>query len=303
MGDGLMPDDAAIACHGLTKDYGGGAGLFDLDLEIGRGEVFGFIGPNGAGKSTAIRLLMDLISADRGTATLLGQDSRADSTALKRRIGYLPGELPAYPGMRAGQVILFLANLRGGVAQPRIDALAERFDLDLGRKYTDLSHGNKQKVGLVQAFMHSPELIILDEPTLGLDPLMQRQFRALVRERAAEGSTVMLSSHILGEVQLACDRIGLIRSGRLLRAGTLDELRSVKTHRLEAILGRPVDPSGIAELPGVSDVRLDGNRLTCAITGDMSALLTLLAASDTKEFDSAELSLEEVFLAEYGPEA
>lgn len=301
----VRPDDLlapAIECHGLTKDYGSGAGLFDLDLAIARGEVFGFIGPNGAGKTTAIRLLMNLIAPDRGSARIFGLDTRRHSTDLKRQIGYLPGELPQYPGMRAGQVLLLLANLRGGLDQRRINDLADRFDVDLSRKYADLSHGNKQKVGLVQAFMHDPELLILDEPTLGLDPLMQREFRTLVRERATTGSTVLLSSHILGEVQLACDRIGLIRSGRLLRAGTLDELRSVKTHRLEAVLGRRLDPADVAQVPGVSDVQLDGDRLTCAITGDMRALLEMLASAGTREFDSAELSLEEVFLAEYGPE-
>lgn len=292
-------ESPAVSCRGLTKDYGGGNGLFDLDLDVETGEVFGFIGPNGAGKSTTIRLLMNLVRADRGTAQLLGMDSRHDSTELKRHIGYLPGELPQYPGMKAGQVVALLANLRGGVAQDRIDALADRFDVDLGRSYTALSHGNKQKVGLVQAFMHGPELIILDEPTLGLDPLMQREFRALVRERAQEGSTILLSSHVLSEVQLACDRIGLIRAGRLVRTGTLEELRTVRTHRIDAVIAGTFDVEACAALPGVADVHLDGDRLTCQVTGDVSGLLGLLAAADTKELDSAELSLEEVFLAEY----
>ena len=186
-------DTNAVQCRGLTKDYGQGHGLFDLDLAIGRGEVFGFVGPNGAGKTTTIRLLMDLIRPDRGTASILGLDSRHDSRRIKQRVGYLPGELPAFPGVSAGYVVGLLAGLRGGVDPTRIAALAERLDLDLGRRYQSLSHGNKQKVHLVQAFMHAPEVLILDEPTLGLDPLMQREFRAMVAEAAAAGSTVLLS--------------------------------------------------------------------------------------------------------------
>lgn len=222
----------AIRCDGLTKDYGQGNGVFDLDLQVGRGEVFGFVGPNGSGKSTTIRLLMNLISADRGSARIFGLDTCRHSTVLKKRLGYLPGELPHYPGMRARQVVTLLANLRGGVPQASIDGLAERFALNLDRKYSELSHGNKQKVSLVQAFMHDPELLILDEPTLGLDPLMQHEFIGLVRQRAAAGVTVLLSSHVLSEVQVACDRIGLVRTGRLMRTGTLDELRTIRRHRV-----------------------------------------------------------------------
>ncbi len=206
----------AVECRCLTKDYGQGHGVFDLDLEVRTGEAFGFIGPNGAGKTTTIRLLMDLIRPDRGTVTIFGLDARRDSLAIKRRVGYLPGELPRFPGVTAGHVIGLLAGLRGGVDPARITALAERFELDLGRRFEDLSHGNKQKVGLIQAFMHEPELVILDEPTLGLDPLMQREFRQLVAASVASGATVLLSSHVLAEVELVCQRIGLLRAGRLL---------------------------------------------------------------------------------------
>src|SRR5512133_1337151 len=186
----------AIACAGLTKDYGSGHGVFDLDLTVPRGETFGFIGPNGAGKTTTIRLLMDLVRPDSGTATLLGLDSRRDSLEIKRRVGYLPGELVQFPGVTAGYIVGLLAGVRGDVDPARIAALAGRLELDLGRRYETLSHGNKQKVALVQAFMHRPDLVILDEPTLGLDPLMQREFRHLVQERAAGGATVFLSSHV-----------------------------------------------------------------------------------------------------------
>jgi ABC-2 type transport system ATP-binding protein len=291
-----------VACSGLTKDYGHGHGLFDLDLAIEPGEVFGFVGPNGAGKTTTIRLLMDLIRPDRGTATLLGLDSRKDSREIKRHVGYLPGELPQFPGVSAGYVVGLLAGLRGGVDPTRITRLAERLDLDLDRRYQSLSHGNKQKVHLVQAFMHSPAVLVLDEPTLGLDPLIQREFRALVAEAVGRGSTVLLSSHVLGEVELICDRIGLIRDGHLLRVGSMDQLRTVRAHRVEAIAAAPGDPADLAAVPGVSGARVDGHLVACTVRGDIGPLMDWLHESGVVELDSRELSLEEVFLTEFAPE-
>lgn len=294
--------EPAISCRGLTRDYGDDRGLFDLDLDVDRGEVFGFIGANGAGKTTTIRLLMDLIRPDRGSATVLGLDARRDSLALKRQIGYLPGELPRYPGMSAARVLGLLAGLRGDVAPDAVATLADRFDLDLRQRYESLSHGNKQKVGLIQAFMHRPNLLLLDEPTLGLDPLMQREFRTLVADSVARGATVLLSSHVLPEVELICDRIGLIRSGRLLRVGTLEELRDVRAHRVEAICESPRTAAELGGLPGVDDVRVDGTRVTCTVRGSVSPLLDWLVRSGVVELDSRELSLEEVFLSEFdGP--
>lgn len=296
--------DTAISARGLTKDYGSGHGLFDLDLEVGRGEVFGFIGANGAGKTTTMRLIMDLIRPDQGTVSVLGLDSRRDSLAVKRLVGYLPGELPQWPGVKAAHIIGLLAGLRGGVDPQRITDLCDRLNLDLSRRYADLSHGNKQKVGLVAAFMHAPELLILDEPTLGLDPLMQREVRSLVSEAVADGATCLLSSHVLAEVELACDRIGLIRDGRLVRVGSLTDLRQVRVHRLEAVLpaapGRD-DLDRLAAIEGVSDVGTDGALLTCTVHGPITPLLTWLTAHGAIELDSREFSLEEVFLAEYQP--
>jgi ABC-2 type transport system ATP-binding protein len=290
-------------CAGLTKDYGQGHGLFDLDLVIEPGEVFGFVGPNGAGKTTTIRLLMDLIRPDRGTATVLGLDSRKDSREIKRHVGYLPGELPQFPGVSAGYVVGLLAGLRGGVDPARIARLAERLDLDLDRRYQSLSHGNKQKVHLVQAFMHSPAVLILDEPTLGLDPLIQREFRALVAEAVGGGATVLLSSHVLGEVELICDRIGLIREGHLLRVGSMEQLRTVRAHRVEALVRQPGDPAELAGLPGVSDVVIEGRLASCTAHGDVGALLAMLSTWGVVELDSRELSLEEVFLSEFAAES
>ncbi len=294
-------DSAAITTTGLTKDYGGGHGVFDLDLAVRRGETFGFIGPNGAGKTTTIRLLMDLVRPDRGTATLLGLDSRRDSLAVKRRAGYLPGELVQWPGVTAGYVLGLLAGLRGGVDPARITALAERLELDLGRRYETLSHGNKQKVGLIQAFMHRPEVLILDEPTLGLDPLMQREFRQLVQEAVADGATVFLSSHVLSEVELVCDRIALISDGRIRRAGSLNELRAMRIHRVEAVFHGRLSRAELEHVPGVSDPRIDGELLTCAVQGSVAPLLAALSAADVVELDSHELTLEEVVLGEFAP--
>ena len=294
----------AIACAGLTKDYGQGRGLFDLDLTVGTGEVFGLIGPNGAGKTTMIRLLMGLIRPGRGRATLLGLDAQADSLELKRRMGYLPGELPRFPGVTAGYIVGLMAGLRGGVDADRISSLAERLELDLGQRYESLSHGNKQKVGLVQAFMHRPELLVLDEPTLGLDPLMQREFQRLLIESADAGATVLLSSHVLAEVEQVCDRMGLIRAGRLRRVGSLEELRDVRVHRVEAIVESPVtaaDLAALAALPGVTDSGLDGDVVRCSVHGPVAPLLAWLAARDVVELDSRELTLEEVFLSEFEP--
>ena len=304
MPEGAVPESSAysreaIVCSGLTKDYGQERGLFDLDLEIHAGEVFGFIGPNGAGKTTTIRLLMDLIRPDRGTVRLLGLDARRDSVAIKRRVGYLPGELPSFPRVRASHVITLMAGLRGGVDPALIEALAQRLNIDLGQKYEDLSHGNKQKIGLIQAFMHRPDLIILDEPTLGLDPLMQREFWRLVQEASAEGATVLLSSHVLAEVELGCHRMGLIRNGRLLRVGTLEELRTTRVHRIDAIVHDHADVTELDGIEGVSEAVVRDGHVSCSVHGSIGPLLAWLSTRDVVELDSHELSLEEVFFTEF----
>ncbi len=284
----------------MTKSYGTGRGVFDLDLEVARGEVFGFIGPNGAGKTTTIRLLMDLVRPDHGTIRIAGLDAHRDSVEIKRRVGYLPGELAQFPGVRAAYVVGLLAGLRGGVKEERIATLAKRFDIDLRRKYDELSHGNKQKVALIQAFMHEPEVLILDEPTLGLDPLMQREFRTLVRESAAAGTTIFLSSHVLSEVEQICDRVGLISAGRLLKVGSLAELRAVRAHRVEARFAGELPVLEVASLPGVSAAAVDDHHLTCTVQGPIAPLLHRLDGARVVELDSHEMTLEEVFFAHIG---
>ena len=290
----------AIECKAVTKSYGSGRGVFDLDLEVRRGEVFGFIGPNGAGKTTTIRLLMDLVRPDRGSIRIAGLDAHRDSLAIKRRVGYLPGELAQFPGVRAAYVIGLLAGLRGGVKEKTITALAKRFDIDLGRKYDELSHGNKQKVALIQAFMHEPQLLILDEPTLGLDPLMQREFRTLVRESAAGGTTVFLSSHVLSEVEQICDRVALISRGRLVQVGSLAELRTVRAHRIEARFEGDLRAEDVGSLPGVSAAVVDDHHFTCTVQGPIAPLIHRLDKAGVIELDSHEMTLEEVFFAQIG---
>src|SRR5438270_3523593 len=222
---------AAINTNGLTKDYGGGKGLFDLDLEVGEGEVFGYLGPNGAGKSTTIRLLMGLIHATGGSASILGLDAMRQSVEVKRLVGFMPGELPQFGGLHGRDIAGHFGALRGGVDQARVGEITERLDLDLGLKYRQYSTGNKRKLGILLAFMHRPKLLILDEPSSGLDPLNQREFYALLGDARDDGATVFFSSHVLSEVEHVCDRVGILRAGKLVKVAQLDELRRIRVHR------------------------------------------------------------------------
>lgn len=295
-----LPNDmGAIETVGLTKDYGSKRGLFDLNLSIKEGEIFGLIGPNGAGKSTFIKLLMDLIHPTSGEAYIHGLLVRENSKITKRQIGYLPGELPKFPGMTALYVLEVLAGLRGGVERDYVQQLADRLQLGLNLKFEELSHGNKQKLLLIQAFMHKPSLLILDEPTLGLDPLIQREFRGLLLETRDRGASVLLSSHVLVEVEQVCDRIGLINEGTLLRVGTLAELRRSKIHQLSIVLDPPISVSELSDVPGVVKVEILGNQLNCNVQGSIDPIIRLLSTRKIIELDSRELSLEEVFFSEF----
>ena len=289
----------AIVCTGVTKDYGEHHGVFDLDLTVHTGEVFGFIGTNGAGKTTTLRLIMDLIRPDHGSINVFGHDVRREGSTVRGWIGYLPGELPQWPGVTAAHVLGLLAGLRGGVEEAWLAGLIDRLRLDVHRPYRELSHGNKQKVGLVAAFMHRPDLLILDEPTLGLDPLMQREVRALIAEAVAAGATCLLSSHVLAEVEVVCDRIGLIRDGRMVRVGTLADLRELRAHRVTAIIPDQPMPADFAAVPGVEEVSVHRDTYACTVRGDITPLLGWLARHGAIELDSRELTLEEVFLAQF----
>jgi ABC-2 type transport system ATP-binding protein len=295
-----MSATAAIRTDGQTKDYGGGTGLFDLDLEIGRGEVFGFLGPNGAGKSTTMRLLVDLIRPSRGRATLLGLDSRRDALAIRSRVGYLPGDFALYPQLTGEAMLDYLAELRGGVDPEGRAALGERFGAELDRPIDELSTGNRQKIGLIQAFMHEPELLILDEPIAGLDPLVQQSFHALLDEVTAAGRTVFLSSHTLSEVERVADRIAILRAGELMVVDSLDNLRAIAVQRLEITFAGPgPDPERLLALDGVREASLAGGHLLVSFEGSANLLVKVLAAHEVRSIRSLDDDLEEIFLRYY----
>src|SRR5260221_8061320 len=247
---------AIIETQKLTKTYGTHGGIPDVDLEVSEGEVFGFLGPNGAGKTTTIRTVLDLIRPTSGRALVFGVESTVDPVAIHRRVGYLPGEFALYDKLTGGQTIENFANLRGGVDRAYQASFIERFEIDPSRKFKELSKGNKQKIGLVIALQHRPELLVLDEPTSGLDPLVQQAFYGLVREGRAEGRTVFLSSHILSEVERTCDRVAIIREGRLVKTGTIEALRDIAHHQVELRFAGALPEAEFPALPGVGDVAL-----------------------------------------------
>jgi len=292
-------DDRIISTEGLTKFYGAQRGVVDLTLEVSLGEVFGYLGPNGAGKTTTIRLLLDFIRPTKGKARIFGMDSRLGSVEIRRMTGYLPGELALYENLTGEELLLHLGHLRGGVRWRHVEALAERFELSLSQRIHTLSHGNRQKIGLIQAFMHRPELLVLDEPTTGLDPLMQQEFYHLVREAQAEGRTVFLSSHILPEVERVCDRVGIIREGQLVAVEHVSSLKERALRRLEIHFGSHVPPETFAGLPGVRDVTVENGILRCTVRGSLDAVVKTAAGFEVLNVISQEPSLEEIFLAYY----
>ncbi|MFM8448267.1 MAG: ATP-binding cassette domain-containing protein [Candidatus Nanopelagicaceae bacterium] len=293
-----MNSAEVISCQQLSKDYGANNGLFGCDLKIYQGEVFGLIGPNGAGKSTLIKLLMNLINPTSGSAAIFGLDAQQNSVDLKRDIGYLPGELMQFPGVTAGYILNLLLNIRGIAGREYMLQLADRLQLDLNRKFQDLSHGNKQKVGIVQAFMHRPKLLILDEPTLGLDPLIQRELKAMIQEGAQAGKTIILSSHVLSEVESYCTRIGLINKGRIIKVGTLSELRTSRAHKIEITFNGATPDRAELVAYGAKDLEFNGGTLKFEVRGPVTQILKILSKYEILEIDSRELSLEEVFFSE-----
>ncbi|MDJ0952070.1 MAG: ABC transporter ATP-binding protein [Acidimicrobiia bacterium] len=290
---------APIFLDGLTKFYGPIRGIEDLDLEIRQGEVFGFLGPNGAGKSTTISTILDFIRPTRGTATVLGLDSRRDSVAIHGKIGYLPGELAMYEKMTGRELLGYLSALRGVDTSRQVASLAERFDLDLDRRIRGYSSGNRQKVGLVQAFMHRPELLILDEPTNGLDPIVQQEFYALLREVSAEGRTVFLSSHILPEVERITDRAAIIRRGRLMVVAEIEELKRQAQHRLEMTFVSPADPEVFRALETVRSVAAVDRTITVTVAGSVDPVVKAAAAFEVENIVSHDGDLESAFLSYY----
>jgi len=292
----------AISVSGLVKTFGQTRALDGLDLEVRTGEVHGFLGPNGSGKSTTIRVLLGLLRSDSGTARLLGGDPWQDATTLHRRLAYVPGDVSLWPNLTGGEVIDLLGRLRGGLDKTRRADLLERFDLDPRKKGRTYSKGNRQKVALVAALASDVELLILDEPTSGLDPLMEAVFQECIEEERHSGRTVLLSSHILAEVESLCDRVSIIRAGRTVETGTLSELRHLTRTTISAELA--TTPNGIASLAGVHDVKVTGNHVSFDVdTRDLDAALRALTASGVRTLTSQPPTLEELFLRHYQEEA
>ncbi|MEU2829457.1 ABC transporter ATP-binding protein [Streptomyces lavendulae] len=288
----------AISVAGLHKAFGRTHALDGLDLDVTAGEVHGFLGPNGAGKSTTIRVLLGLLRADAGTVSLLGGDPWADAVALHRRIAYVPGDVTLWRNLSGGEVIDLYGRLRGGLDRARRTELLERFELDPTKKGRTYSKGNRQKVALVAAFASDVELLILDEPTSGLDPLMEEVFQSCVAEARDAGRTILLSSHILSEVETLCDRVSIIRAGRTVETGTLAELRHLTRTSITAELAGP--PNGIAHLPGVHDVDVRGLKVSLqADTDKLDAVLRSLTSSGVRSLTSTPPTLEELFLRHY----
>jgi ABC-2 type transport system ATP-binding protein len=291
---------AVIRTERLTKAYGEHRGIIELDLEVADGEIFGFLGPNGAGKTTTMRVLLDLIRPTSGRAEVFGIETTADPVAIHRRVGYLPGEFDLYDRLTGGQTITYFGNLRGGIDRAYVDGLIERLDLDPSRRFKEYSRGNKQKVGLIVALQHKPDLLILDEPTSGLDPLVQQTFYGLVREAREAGRTIFLSSHIIDEVDRTCDRVAIIREGRLVQVDRIEKIRQLSFHHVELTFEQPVAPTVFDGLAGVSDVEAEANVIKMRVNGPIGAVISAAAPHGLLDVVSREPNLEDVFLAQYG---
>jgi len=296
-----MDDSLAIVAQGLTKSYGSVRALRGVNLEVKRGEIFGFLGPNGAGKTTTIRCMLDLIRPDGGTLRVLGLDPQAEPVAVRARAGYLPGELRTYDNLTVEQALRHLNALREHKADwSFVQQIARRLDLDLRPHIKYLSKGNKQKVGVTQALMHRPELLLLDEPTAGLDPLVQREVLHLIAEAKSEGATVFFSSHILSEVQEIAERVAIIRNGVVVEVAETDSLVNRAMRRASVRFDQAVDLAALASLPGVKVLRQDDARSALLeVEGRMDGLIKALAAFPVSDFETERPSLEEVFLAYY----
>jgi len=292
-----------VSIRGVTKTYHGSRGVKNLSLDIAHGEIFGFLGPNGAGKTTTIRLLLNFIRPDAGQISIYGKDARADSVEVKRDLGYLPAEFALYPTMTGGETLRYLANLRQGTDFAYAVSLADRLELDLSKKFRQYSRGNKQKLGIVQAFMHKPRLLVLDEPTGGLDPLNQKTFLHMVEEAAAEGRTVFFSSHIMSEVERVCTRVAIIREGSLVTVGDIAELRRSLVHRISVTFAGPAPIADITAIEGVSLVDTeqpdDHTALFAVRSESLDPAVYAIAKYEITNLVSNEPSLEELFLATY----
>jgi|SRR5947209_50749 len=296
---------AIIETAKLTKRYGRSRGIIDLSFTVEEGDVFGFLGPNGAGKTTTIRTLLGFLKATVGRASIGEYDCWRQSTEVKRLIGYLPGEFTLDPSLTGAQILAYLGNLRGGVDRKYVTELVERLELDPGKKFREYSRGNKQKVGLVQALMHRPQLLVLDEPTSGLDPINQQEFYRILAEARAEGRTAFLSSHNLTEVEHTCDRVAIIRDGRLVKVDAVHTLKDLQHHEVELVFGGPASTEWFSAVAGVRSVTASGGGrdLSLTIQGDLGPMVQVAAQHGVTNLATREPSLEEIFLRYYAPDS
>lgn len=292
-------EEYVIETHDLTVYYGQHRGIINVNLRVKKGEVFGFLGPNGAGKTTTQRVLLDVIRPTSGRASIFGMDCREEGVELRKRVGYLPGDLALYTNMKAGQFFEMYEYLRGENGRGYWRELAKRLDLDTGRKIGNLSRGNKQKVGVVAAFMNRPDLLILDEPTTGLDPLVQQTVMEMVREAKAKGRTIFFSSHILPEVQAVCDRVGIIREGQLVTTQRVEDLIAQRMKRMN-LLFSDSPPDGVFDIEGVTELKRTGQSITLEVRENLPQVLAAAAENDIRDIETLNVSLEEIFLAYYG---
>ena len=288
-----------IHTDGLTKYFGKNRGVVGLELDVHEGEVFGYLGANGAGKTTTIRMLLDIIRPTEGKATVFGLDSHKQSLEIRKDIGYLPGELALYDGMSGAEFLRYSSNLRGGSDHGFGFEIAERLSCDLARPVRDLSHGNKQKLGLIQAFMHRPRLIILDEPSQGLDPLVQREFYTMVDEVKQEGCTVFLSSHVLPEAERVCDRVGFIRDGKMVAVERIEDMKARALRYIEVKFEGQAPLDAINSIKGVKGLLADGDTLRFAVEGSIDSVIKAIAQYHVVNLVRREADLEEMFMAYY----
>lgn len=293
------PTPVVLKLDNVTKTYGKSRGIEDINLEVVQGEVFGFLGPNGAGKSTTINTILDLLHANSGTITVLGMDSRKDSVDVRKRIGYLSGDMTTDLGLTGKQYLDYARHLHGGVDTTYMKELVERLRCETNKKIKSLSRGNRQKIGLVAALMHDPELLILDEPTSGLDPIVQNEFNEIIHERKKRGKTTFMSSHVLSEVQAVCDRVGFIRDGKLLRVGNLAELLDNTPSHIDVVYKDNAPDTQLKSLKGVEHLQARGKRRQFTFRGNYNELIRILAMKQIEDLQIVEPQLDELFMRYY----
>ncbi len=294
-----MAASPIIKLENLTKKFGTARGVTEVNLTVNKGEVFGFIGPNGAGKSTTIRMLLDFIRPTEGTITVLGMDSKRDSLAIRRRVGYISGDMALENRLTGRQYLEYMAGIHGNIPWSNVQKYVDRLQCEIEKKIGSLSRGNRQKIALVAALMHNPDLLILDEPTSGLDPLMQAEFAKLITEHTSKGKTAFISSHVLSEIQELCDRVGFIKEGKLMSVTPLNELLAQSFRSVSITLSKKATASLLKDVQNVTDVTVDGNIITCKVSGDFTPLLKKLSSHRVTDMLIREPDLEELFLGMY----